>query len=137
MSAHTILVVDDNLASRRLMRLILDRGGYRVLMAKDLDKALALCRGHIKFDLLIVDAVLGMAQGKFVAECFEELRPGVPVLFTSGQPLQTLIKKGLVDSAAYHRGRASYLQKPFTVMGLLTTVSNILHDRERKIFTAG
>ena len=134
MSPQTILVVDDNLASRRLMRLVLDRGGYRVLMAKDLDKALALCRGHIKFDLLIVDAILGTGQGKLVAECFEELRPGVPILFTSGQPLPVLARKGLIDSTAIQRGKTTFLQKPFTVMGLLNTVSEIL--RESKTFIA-
>ena len=134
MSPQTILVVDDNLASRRLMRLILDRGGYRVLMAKDLDKALALCRGHIKFDLLIVDAILSTGHGKLVAECFEELRTGVPILFTSGQPLPVLHRKGLLDSAALQRGKISFLQKPFTVMGLLTTVSEIL--REPRTFIA-
>lgn len=134
MSPQTILVVDDNLASRRLIRLVLDRGGYRVLMAKDLDKALALCRGHIKFDLLIVDAILGTGQGKLVGECFEELRPGVPILFTSGQPLPVLIRKGLIDSTALQRGKITFLQKPFTVMGLLNTVSEIL--REPKTFIA-
>ncbi len=134
MSPQTILVVDDNLASRRLMRLVLDRGGYRVLMAKDLDKALALCRGHIKFDLLIVDAILGTGQGKLVAECFEELRAGVPILFTSGQPLPVLTRKGLIDSTALQRGKINFLQKPFTVMGLLNTVSEIL--REPKTFIA-
>ena len=115
MRLETILVVDDNLASRRLIRLILDREGYRVLMAKDLDKAIALCRGRIHFDLLIVNAILRTAQGKLVADCFHELRPGVPVLFTSGTPLPDLIRKGYLDANRFDQGEDSFIQKPFTV----------------------
>lgn len=136
MGPQSILVVDDNLASRRLIRLVLDRGGYRVLMAKDTDKALALCRGSIKFDLLIVEAILSSGQGKLVAECFSELRPGVPVLFMSGHPLPVLIKRGQVDSTAFQRGTAHFIQKPFTVQGLLTTIADILRGREPRTLTA-
>jgi DNA-binding NtrC family response regulator len=136
MRLETILVVDDNLASRRLIRLILDREGYRVLMAKDLEKAIDLCRGRIHFDLLIVDAILRTSHGKLVAECFHELRPGVPVLFTSGYPLPDLIRKGYVDSERFQRGEASFIQKPFTVKGLLDQVASILEPRQPKTFRA-
>src|SRR5581483_11147800 len=128
MRLETVLVVDDNLASRRLIRLILEKEGFRVLMAKDLDKALTLCRGRIHFDLLIVNAILRTRQGKLVAECFHELRPGVPVLFISGRPLDELIKGGLVDAEPFEQGKADFLQKPFTVKGLLDKVIQLLAD---------
>ncbi len=128
MEPQTILVVDDNLASRRLMRLILDRAGYRVLMAKDVEKGLALCRGSIRFDLLIVEALLRTRQGKLVAECFYELRPGVPVLFMSGHALQELFQKSVLEAAWFQRGKVRFLQKPFTVSGLVTTVSELLRE---------
>lgn len=136
MRLETILVVDDNLASRRLIRLILDREGYRVLMAKDLDKAIALCRGRIHFDLLIVNAILRTMQGKLVAECFHELRPGVPVLFTSGSPFADLVRKGYLDTERFTSGEASFIQKPFTVKGLLDRVAEILDSRQPKTFRA-
>ncbi|HLK48407.1 MAG TPA: response regulator [Bryobacteraceae bacterium] len=130
MRLETILVVDDNLAARRLMRIVLAQEGYRVLMAKDLDKALTLCRGRIHFDLLIVEAILRTMRGKLVAECFNELRPGVPILYTSGRPLAELIEEGLVDPRSLQHGKAHFIQKPFTVKGLLQTVSQILEPRE-------
>ena len=136
MRLETILVVDDNLAARRLMRVVLAQEGYRVLMAKDLDKAIALCRGRIHFDLVIVHAVLRTTQGKLVAQCFNELRPGVPVLFTSGQPLQDLINQDLVDPELFQQGKAYFLQKPFTVKGLLQTVAEVLDTRKPRIRTA-
>ena len=136
MRLETILVVDDDLASRRLIRLILDREGYRVLMAKDLEKAIALCRGRIHFDLLIVNAILRTTQGKFVAECFHELRPGVPVLFTSGYPLSDLIRKDYLDAHRFEQGETSFLQKPFTVKGLSDKVAEILEPRQPKTFGA-
>ena len=133
---ETILVVDDNLAARRLMRVVLAQEGYRVLMAKDLDKALALCRGRIHFDLLIVEAILRTMRGKLVAECFNELRPGVPVLFTSGRSLPELIDEALVDPELFQQGKAHFIQKPFTVKGLLQTVSGALRLREPRRQTA-
>src|SRR5579871_2324171 len=114
MRLETILVVDDNLAARRLMRIVLAQEGYRVLMAKDLDKALTLCRGRIHFDLVIVEAILRTMQGKLVAECFNELRPGVPVLFVSGHPLEELIDQNLVDGSLLEQRKAYFIQKPFT-----------------------
>jgi DNA-binding NtrC family response regulator len=134
---ETILIVDDNLAARRLIRVVLSQEGYRVLMAKDLDKALALCRGRIHFDLLIVEAILRTMRGKLVAECFNELRPGVPVLFISGRALPDLIHEGLADPELFQRGKASFIQKPFTVQGLLDTVSEVLRTRDWKRHTAG
>src|SRR5690242_11753396 len=136
MRLETILIVDDNLAVRRLMRLVLSEEGYRILLAKDLDKALSLCRGRINFDLVIVEAVLRTMRGKLVAECFNELRPGVPVLFLSGHPLQKLIDQDLVDGSLLEQKKAYFLQKPFTVRGLLDTVSDILRQRAPKRQTA-
>jgi CheY-like chemotaxis protein len=136
MRLETILLVDDNLASRRLIRLILDQEGYRVLMAKDLDKALSLCRGRIHFDLLIVEAVLRTRRGKLVAECFQELRPGIPVLFTSGRSLDELIKDGIVDPEPFREQKAHFLQKPFTVKNLLDTVAQLLPEAAPSTFRA-
>src|SRR5579872_2785045 len=136
MRLETILLVDDNLASRRLIRLILDKEGFRVLMAKDLDKALTLCRGRIHFDLLIVDAILRTRRGKLVAECFNELRPGVPVLFTSGHSFDELTRQGLVDAEPFQQRRAGFIQKPFTVKGLLGKVTELLASRQPKTFRA-
>ena len=133
---ETILIVDSSLVSRRLVRLILDREGYRILMAKDLDRALALCRGRIPIDLLIVDPILRTRQGKLVAECFHELRSGTPVLFMSGHALQELLAKGVLDVEPFREGKAGFLEKPFTVAGLVEIVSKLLIRGQPRTFTA-
>src|SRR5579885_1979162 len=81
----TILVVDDEETIRYIVPLILERRGYRVLIARDGMQALRICSefpGHI--DLLLTDLMMPRMNGWDVARFVKRDRPATKVLYMSG-----------------------------------------------------
>jgi signal transduction histidine kinase len=84
---ETVLIVDDNTEVREVMAVIVGSLGYEVLTAGDGAAALELIRSHCGIDLLVSDIVMsGGHTGFELAERARALRPGLPVLLTSGFP---------------------------------------------------
>jgi CheY-like chemotaxis protein len=107
-----VLLVDDEDAIRRLVRLILEMKGYLVLDACDGLEGLALCKaygGHI--DLLLSDVVMPKVGGRELAEGALRMRPGMKILFMSGHNEDIVVENGI-------RWGNGFLQKPFTSQAL-------------------
>ncbi len=82
---ETILVAEDSDDVRALARDYLESLGYRVLVARDGDEALRVVEAGTAFDLLFSDIVMpGSLNGLRLAEEARRLRPGLPVLLTTG-----------------------------------------------------
>ncbi|MEH3147490.1 MAG: histidine kinase famiy protein [Methylobacterium frigidaeris] len=82
---ETILVAEDSDDVRTLARDYLESLGYRVLLARDGDEALRVVEAGTAFDLLFSDIVMpGSLNGLRLAEEARRLRPGLPVLLTTG-----------------------------------------------------
>jgi CheY-like chemotaxis protein len=58
----TVLVVEDNETDRLMVRLFLERAGYRVMEADSAETGLELC-GRTRPDLLLVDGLLPRMNG--------------------------------------------------------------------------
>jgi DNA-binding response OmpR family regulator len=115
--AKTILVVDDEIAARRLVCSILRQDGYSVLEAGDSETATALhheLEGSV--DLLLTDVSLGDANGCELAASLREAQPNLQVLFMSG-----LYAPELEDHGVPKDSRC-FLQKPFGMKDLLRRV---------------
>ena len=83
---ESILLVEDEDAVRELVRRILTAGGYAVLEARNGREGLKLCETHAgKIDLLVTDVVMPELGGRELAEAALKLRPGLKVVFVSGQ----------------------------------------------------
>ena len=105
----TILVVDDEAATRGLISLILRQVGYAVLEAEDCESAARIHRHHRgKIDLLLTDVGLPGLSGNQLAAVLRESEPTLQVLFMSGLP----------ENEEY----VPFLRKPFGVAELLRTV---------------
>jgi CheY-like chemotaxis protein len=66
----------------------LQEAGYAVVEAVTGEEAIALCHSDTSIDVVFTDVNLGgYASGWDVAECFRTVRPGVPVVYTSGRSL--------------------------------------------------
>ncbi len=57
--------------------------------------------------LVLSDVVMPGMSGRDLAERVAELRPGTPILFTSGYTDGEIVRRGLLDP------EAAFIQKPF------------------------
>ena len=82
---ETILLVEDENSVRALMRRILERWGYRVLLAGDGRQALALADAmSTPADLLLTDVVMPKMTGDALATELRQRWPHLKVLFMTG-----------------------------------------------------
>ena len=79
-----LLLVEDDVSVRLLLREMLTELGYRVRTAASASAALTLVDGDLPCDLLITDLGLPDLDGADLAERLRERWPGLPVLFVSG-----------------------------------------------------
>ncbi len=113
MSAQkTILVVEDDLDIREVMRMVLEASGYGVLEASDGAEALVAVRAHAP-GLILLDLMMpGMDGIQFrEAQLQDEAIASIPVVIVSGG--------GGVPEKAAQLGAAGYLIKPTDMRRML------------------
>jgi CheY-like chemotaxis protein len=119
-SKGTILLVEDETNVRTLVARILEREGYTVIEASH--GAEALERGleySLPIHLLITDVTMPLLSGPELVRQILPTRPDMKVMFITG-----LDKKDLPQGPVI-----SYLEKPFTLKGLLAQVEQLLMVR--------
>ena len=112
-----VLVVDDEGSIRRLASRALRMAGYRVLEASGGTEALRFLDGEAPLDLLLTDINMPDLKGDEVARRFRQARPDLKVLYLSG-----FVDALFTDRSVLWEGEA-FLEKPFTIKGLLEAVS--------------
>lgn len=110
----TILVVDDEIGIRELIRKILQRERHHVLEAGSAEEALSAARGQA-IDLLITDVMLPGIHGPELARRMQEAAPRLKILFISGYTGEERVPAG-----------ARFLAKPFSLGALLEKVREAL-----------
>ncbi|MFZ5670786.1 MAG: CHASE3 domain-containing protein [Pseudomonadota bacterium] len=120
---QTILVVDDDAPVRDAACAMLHELGYRCLEADGPDAALAILKGDAAVDLLFTDVVMpgAMKTLAFVSRA-RRLRPGLPVLYTSGYAENARVRRGRRSE------RAPLLPKPYASADLAAKVAAALAD---------
>ena len=95
---EAILVCEDESSVRRLMRLVLEDNGYRVLEAVDGVEAVEVfrCEGE-RIDLVILDVVMPKMSGMAAYSDIRVLRPDMKVIFTSGYTPEAIDRSGVFD----------------------------------------
>ncbi len=123
--AARIMVVDDDLDTVNLLRMVLQRAGYRVITASSLDEVIdrvKLAEQYQEYiDLIILDIMMPVRSGFDVYLTLQViLHPMPPVIFLSA--------KNRVDDMvrASDLGAAKYLVKPTTPEKLLQAVRSVL-----------
>ena len=116
---HTILVVEDTEALRRMTSEFLKFQGYEVLGAADGATALQVARGHSgAIDLLLTDVCMPKMGGVELARELRAERPELRVLYTSGYDEQALKAEGVTEADAF-------LPKPYTPSVLLGALRSL------------
>jgi CheY-like chemotaxis protein len=80
----TVLYVDDNPKSSRLLTSVLEECGFRVISRNDPVESLALCR-RTCFDLALLDYEMPSMTGANLAREIKYLMPDIPVVLISGR----------------------------------------------------
>jgi two-component system, cell cycle sensor histidine kinase and response regulator CckA len=115
--AETILLVEDAEALRVLVRELLESSGYTVLDSGAPEGALALVQSTASpIDLILTDMVMPGMSGPELAKQITALKPKIRVVFMSGYSEQIVGDAGTLAPGAH------FLQKPFKMNSLLTTI---------------
>ena len=118
---ETVMVVEDDEAVRGVVRLALTTQGYTVLEADGGAAAVRLAATHPgEIHLLVSDVVMPEMGGRQVLEAIRRRRPGIRALFMSGYTDDAVLRHGVVESAG------TFIQKPFTPLGLARKVRQVL-----------
>jgi len=103
-----VLVVEDDEVVRTYVTGQLEALGYRVTSAGSAGAAVDLLHGGTHFDLLFTDVVMaGAFGGRELADKAAVIRPGLPILFTSGYAENAIVHEGRLDDGVM------LLQKPY------------------------
>jgi two-component system cell cycle sensor histidine kinase/response regulator CckA len=120
---ETVLVVEDEMQVRELARRVLERSGYTVLTASDAEAAMAIADrhpGHIH--LLLTDMILPRVSGRELAARLGIHRPAIKVLYVSTTSDDAIVRHRVLAPGT------EFLEKPFSLDGLLRKVRQVLGD---------
>lgn len=114
-----ILVVDDERAIRRLLRMYLDEAGFTVTEAADGVEALRKMRAG-GIDLVLLDLMIPEMDGLEVCRRVRADHPGVPVIMLTAREDEASRVTGL------EMGADDYVTKPFSGRELVARVRAVL-----------
>lgn len=116
-----VLVVDDEIGALTLIGIMLERGGFNVLKAKDADSALATLDQNIP-DLIILDVMMPGTDGIELCDIIRhrEDTGHIPVLILSARGDADSVMRGM------EAGANDYLPKPILHHDLVAKVRSIL-----------
>lgn len=120
-AAETVLVAEDEVGVRSLVRQVLNAHGYRVIEAARGDEAIALSKSHQgPIHLLVTDVVMPQMSGRELATRLSALYPDLKVLFMSGYTSEGIVHNGVLERDT------AFIQKPFTPSALARKVGEVL-----------
>jgi two-component system, OmpR family, response regulator len=119
MADARILLVEDEALVSMALEAMLEDAGYRVIVAPDGAAALAeFQREPWQFDCLITDIWMPGMDGWTVAERVREVRPGIPVIYTTGDSDDEWRIRGVPNSTV--------LNKPFALDDAIAQVADAI-----------
>ena len=119
-----VLVVDDEQGLRDLICRTLRAEGFRTLEAAHGAAALELMEiAEDPVDLVVTDMVMPGMDGRELGRRVEHRWPHIPILYISAYEVNDIFRRGSP------RNSAPFLQKPFPLEGLITTVRGLLRTR--------
>lgn len=119
-----VLVADDDPEICTLIKTILGKGPYEITLCNDAESALVHLQQEERFDILISDFMLPGISG---IELITQIRQNaatsqMPIVMISGHSNYAM------DARARAAGANAFLNKPFTLAQLRSTVQQLLSD---------
>ncbi len=122
-TAPLILVADDEADIRALLRILLEKDGYRVLEAADGLEALEALRDHGDVSLILLDIMMPNLDGFETARALRK-KTDAPILFLTAR------SSDADKTAAYGNGGDDYIVKPFHATDLRLKICAMLRRFE-------
>ncbi|MBR5074089.1 MAG: response regulator transcription factor [Bacteroidales bacterium] len=124
-----ILVIDDEEDICEILQYNLEKAGYQVKTVFSAEEALSEIAAQ-KFDLLLLDIMLGGISGLKLAKLLrEDYKSNVPIIFVTALDTEDDILKG------FRTGGDDYISKPFSVNEVIARVGAVLSRSGRKMQT--
>ena len=126
-TCRTVLLVEDEPRVRVVVVRMLEELGYSVVAADSAAPALEILEGETEVDLLFTDVVLpGNKNGFELGQAARDIRPGLPVLFTSGY------RRPGIDAAVDLPQEELVLKKPYRRADLAAAMCGALQAARRQ-----
>jgi two-component system, cell cycle sensor histidine kinase and response regulator CckA len=123
-SRRLVLVVDDEQGLRELVCRTLQAEGYDTLEAGHGAEALEVLEtAPAPVDLVVTDVVMPGMDGRELGRRLSQRWPDLPILYISAYDVNDIFRRGSPRSSA------PFLQKPFPMEGLVTTVRGLIANR--------
>jgi two-component system, cell cycle sensor histidine kinase and response regulator CckA len=121
MGSGNIVLVEDDALVLRMTTDMLRSIGYSVTAVANPLEALHLCgKGDMDIDLVMTDVVMPVMSGRELRDRLSIIRPDIKVLFMSGYTSNVIVHHGVLEQGVH------FLQKPFSIKGLATMISEIM-----------
>lgn len=146
---ETILVVEDRVSLREVIRDTLQTCGYHVLEAGNGQDGLEVCECHPKIDLVLTDLVMPGLSGREFAERLKTRRPQIKVLYMSGSDAHAPVDGPLIQKPFKPAFLASKIREVLSTSGTSSSIliadddgelrallRSILEEAGYRVFTA-
>ena len=119
-----VLLVEDEPNLLRLGKNMLEKLGYRVLVAENPQIAIQLAEEHgNQIHLLITDVIMPGMNGRDLAEKLLSSYPDIKCLFMSGYTANVIANRGVLDEGLH------FIQKPFSLSNLALQIREALRGK--------
>jgi two-component system phosphate regulon response regulator PhoB len=121
-----LLIADDELGIRRLVRMTLESDQYEIIEAADAQEALGMARAH-RPELVLLDVMMPKGTGFDVCRALKQdpETKDITVVMLTARSQKSAVAEG--EGA----GADDYFTKPFSPVNLVRKVDQILEDGHR------
>ncbi len=117
---RTVLVVDDEEIVRNVAKVALERRGYLVELAEGGEIAVEMFRRDPhRFAGVLLDMTMPVLSGEETMQQIHAIRPGVPVIASSGYTEAEAMRR-------FGSAVAGYIQKPYTAGRLAEKIAALI-----------
>ena len=120
----TTLIVDDDPNIRKVLRGLLEREGFQVFVAANVDEALSFMAGQ-DLDVMITDLKMPGKSGMDLITLGRERKPGTPIIMITAY--------GNIEAAvaAMKQGAYDFITKPFDETELMIVIKKALSESRK------
>jgi PAS domain S-box-containing protein len=124
---ETVLLVDDEEVILNVNRMVLEKLGYKVLVARSGQEAIEIFRGQKEgIDLVLLDMIMPGMEGGKVLDILKRIHAEVKIILLSGYGMNDEVTRMM------ERGCRAFIQKPFDIGDFSRKIRDVLKEGERQ-----